>query len=31
VRNTRGIAFYERLGARIADRGPLQVRFELML
>lgn len=31
VRNTRGIAFYERLGAHIADRGQLQVRFELDL
>ena len=31
VRNTRAIAFYERLGARIVDRGPLQVRFELLL
>lgn len=31
VRNSRGIAFYERLGARIAERGATQVRFELAL
>jgi uncharacterized cupin superfamily protein/L-amino acid N-acyltransferase YncA len=31
VNNPRGIAFYERLGARIAERGPKQVRFELVL
>jgi hypothetical protein len=31
TRNTRGIAFYERLGARIVERGALQVRFELAL